>query len=112
MLHIHITATHVNLLKVGGYLDFRQPITEQDWDNWLYVARNSRTEHDRQCRPRLAELRLASGGVKRRRRRSTPPRAGEGDAPEDMDEEGYQRHLDSSDPEEWPGEFAAGKRRR
>lgn len=115
MHHIHITAMHVNLIRAGGYLDFGQPITEQDWDNWQYVARNSRKEHDRQCRPRLAELRVASGGVKRRRRHSTPPRAGEDDAPENMDEEGYQCRLDildSSDPGEWPGEFAAGKRRR
>ena len=72
---------HVSLIRAGGYLDFGQPTTEQDWDNWQYVARNSRKEHDRQCQPRLAELRVASGGVKRRRRHSSPARAGEDDAP-------------------------------
>ena len=46
MHHLHITAMHVGLIRAGGYLDLNQEITEQDWDNWNYVERNNRREHD------------------------------------------------------------------
>jgi len=61
----------------------------------------------------LTELKVATGGVRRRRRHVTPPRPDDDPgAPENMSEEEYQRQLESSDPGEWPREFAAERRRR
>jgi hypothetical protein len=104
MHHIHITKMHVALIRLGGYVQFEQPITEQDWDNWRYIERGNRVEDDRVCRRCLRSLKLLGGG-RRRRRHSTPTRTNQGadggeNAPENMSAGEYQRRLDPSDPEE------------
>ena len=71
MHHIHITKMHVALIRLGGYVQFEQPITEQDWGNWHYIERGNRVEDDRVCRRCLRSLKLLGGG-RRRRRHSEP----------------------------------------
>ena len=50
MHHMHITAMNVAIIRMGGYVNINDPITEQDWDNWHYVERNNKTDDFRKCR--------------------------------------------------------------
>ena len=116
--HTHVTAMHVSLVRLGGYINLRQEITEQDWDNWYYIERGNQLEDDRVCRRGLRALRKVTRT--RQRRHATPARADrdgadydyDEDAPENMSPEEYQRRMDSSNPEDWPGESRAERRQR
>ena len=116
--HTHVTAMHVSLVRLGGYINLRQEITEQDWDNWYYIERGNQQEDDRVCRRGLRALRKVTRT--RQRRHATPARADrdgadydyDEDAPENMSPEEYQRRMDSSNPEDWPGESRAERRQR
>ena len=44
MHHMHITAMNVAIIRMGGYVNINDPITELDWDNWHYVERNNKTD--------------------------------------------------------------------
>ena len=133
MQHIHVTAMHVALIRLGGYVDLNQAITEQDWDNWHYIERGNRVEDDRVCRRGLRHLRRAVR-TRLRRRHETPEReprgprydasqsrdrdpaedenAGDDNAPENMSQEEYNRRMESENPEDWPSEPQEVRRQR
>ena len=102
MQHILVTAVHVSLIRVGGYVNLHDPITDRDWENWNYVEENNRWETDDD-----ADVRRFGGFS--RRRNDTPPRGSrsrdEGDDGETRSE-GKRRYQNStldecSDPDEW-----------
>ena len=94
---MHITAMNVAIIRMGGYVNINDPITEQDWDNWHYVERNNKTDDFRKCRRDLEELRKY---VHRRRRQNTP-RHGSRSRDDDETEEPPQRPEELGE-EEWP----------
>ena len=96
MHHMHITAMNVAIIRMGGYVNINDPITEQDWDNWHYVERNNKTVDFRKCRRDLEELRKY---VHRRRRQNTP-RHGSRSRDDDETEEPPQRPEELGE-EEW-----------
>ena len=96
MHHMHITAMNVAIIRMGGYVNINDPITEQDWDNWHYVERNNKTDDFRKCRRDLEELRKY---VHRRRRQNTP-RHGSRSRDDDETEEPPQRPEELGE-EEW-----------
>ena len=102
MQHLYVTAMHVGLIRAGGHINLNEEITEQDWDNWHYVEKSNKREDNRHCRRELHRLRRVGGPT----RHSTHGRSdGDDDiAPDDMSEGEYQRRMESSDPDEWPGE--------
>ena len=114
MQHMLVTAMHVSLIRVGGYVNLNDPITDRDWENWNYVEENNRWEDRRRCRRSLEDLRRFGGFD--RRRDDTPPRGSRsrdgGDDSRDGDGDGetrmerkrrYQNSTlsECSDPEEW-----------
>ena len=117
MMQIHVNAAHVSLIRLGGYVQLDQQITDQDWDNWRYIERANRLEDDRVCRRGLRSLRKVYRN-QRRRRHATPGRRDDGgddeggDGPEEMSGEEYQRRMESSDPEDWPMESHGARRER
>ena len=90
---------HVAIIRMGGYVNINDPITEQDWDNWHYVDCNNKTDDFRKCRRDLEELRRY---VHRRRRQNTPRHK-----PRSRDDEDYEssQHLEESGEGEWPENF-------
>jgi hypothetical protein len=94
---MHITAMNVAIIRMGGYVNINDPITELDWDNWHYVERNNKTDDFRKCRRDLEELRKY---VHRRRRQNTP-RHGSRSRDDDETEEPPQRPEELGE-EEWP----------
>ena len=87
MHHMHITAMNVAIIRMGGYVNINDPITEQDWDNWHYLERNNKTDDFRKRRRDFEELRKY---VHRRRRQNTP-RHGSRSRDDDETEEPPQR---------------------
>eukprot|EP00435_Cladocopium_sp_Y103_P024844 s650_g6.t1 len=105
MDHDYITAVHVGLIRMGGFVQPNVPVTRQDWDNWHYVERNNKSDENAHCRRRLQELQRF---VHRRRRYSTPPRRAHAD---DENEEAEEEHSPNQgeDPE-WPSGFRGERR--
>ena len=69
MHHMHITAMHVAIIRLGGYVNIDAAITDQDWDKVHYVERSNKADDFRKCRRDFEELQRY---VNRRRRDDTP----------------------------------------
>eukprot|EP00435_Cladocopium_sp_Y103_P065127 s2538_g27.t1 len=117
MNHTHNKALHVGLIRLGGYVDIAEPITDYDWDNWNYIQKINIKEEDYHCRRVLKDVTKDIHGLQRRastpRPRGSRSQDGDGnDDEEDEDEPGEtaderrQRYLQStmeevSDPDNW-----------
>eukprot|EP00435_Cladocopium_sp_Y103_P042949 s2765_g12.t1 len=107
MQYEYITAVHVGLIRVGGFVRPNVPVTQQDWDSWNYVQRNNKRDDTVQCRRRYHELQKV---VHRRRRHSTPTRTAHHEEPEEEEDLEEIPSPNRGDDPEWPGGFREQQR--
>ena len=113
MQHLHVSAMHVGMIRMGGWIDISENISEHDWDNWNYMEKNNQQLEVHKCRRALRRLRRRHVQLQDRRRHSTPTRSqAHGSESEPESEETsdgrYRRYQQStmsevSDPEYWMG---------
>ena len=109
MQHLHVTAMHVGIVRLGGFVDIQEEIRPEDWDNWNYIEQNNIRRETYRCRRLLRDLRADARTL--RRRQTTPPSRPTGRLGQ-FDENLEQAESEDEDPGDGPNETASERRRR
>lgn len=116
MHHLHGQALQMGIIRLGGYVDLNEHISENDWDNWNYIQKQNIVEENYDCRRVLRSLGKDTRALQKRASTPTPRTSrshddlggedgSEGDDLETADER-RQRYLQAtmsevSDPDDW-----------
>ena len=116
MHHLHGQALQMGIIRLGGYVDLNEHISENDWDNWNYIQKQNIVEENYDCRRVLRSLGKDTRALQKRASTPTPRTSrshddlggedgSEGDDLETADERRH-RYLQAtmsevSDPDDW-----------